>query len=337
MKTLIILFLLALTACNQSGKTDENIINVYTHRHYDTDEILYQQFTEQTGIKVNLVKATADELIARLENEGANTQADLIVTIDAARLYLAKEKGLLEKVESDILKSNIPSAYRDSENFWFAITKRARAIVASVDRVPVGTINSYMDLTDAKWKGKIVSRSSSHTYNQSLMAAFLAKDEDGQYAQTWAEGVADNLAYSPKGNDRDQIKAIAAGQADIALVNTYYICKLITSDDSQEQLAASKVYVIYPNEGTHINISGIGLVKHSKNKENAIKFMEFLSSEAAQKYFTDVNYEYPVNPNVTPADLLIELGEFTEENIDLNLLGKYNSQALMVFDRAGWK
>ncbi|TYP49252.1 Fe(3+) ABC transporter substrate-binding protein [Thermosediminibacter litoriperuensis] len=318
---------------------ESKVVNLYTDRHYDTDRQLYDLFEKETGIKVNMVEGKSDELIERLAREGLDTEADLLITADAGRLHRAKEQGLLQAVTSAVLEKNIPENLRDPENYWFGLTKRARVIVYAKDRANPDEISSYADLTDPKLKGKILVRTSSHVYNQSLLASFIVLEGE-EKARAWAAGIVKNMARPPQGNDRDQVKAIAAGIGDIAIMNSYYLGQMLNSSDPEEIKAAQQVGIIFPDQkgnGTHINVSGIGLTKYAKNKENAIKFMEFLSSEKAQKVFADANYEYPVNPAVEPSDLLKSWGDFKSQNIKLSRLGELNSRAVKIFDEVGWQ
>lgn len=323
----------------KATKNKKQVVNLYTDRHYDTDEQLFELFTQETGIKVNVVKGKSDELIERLAREGEDTEADLLITADAGRLYRAKEKGLLQAVQSDVLSSNIPENLRDKDNKWFGLTVRGRVIVYSKDRVNPSELSTYEDLTNPKWKERILIRSSSNIYNQSLLASFIALNGEDE-AKKWAKGIVENMAREPKGNDRDQAKAVVAGEGDTAIMNTYYIGKMLNSSDSEEVKVAKSVAVFFPNQettGTHINVSGIGFTKYSKNKENAIKLMDFLSSKKAQKQFAEANYEYPANPTVEPSDLLKSWGEFKTQNINLSKLGEYNKRAVEIFNEVDWK
>lgn len=314
-------------------------INIYTHRHYDVDQQLFEQFTEATGIEVNVVKAKADQLIERLKSEGEGSPADLLFTVDIGRLHKAKTEGLLQPVDSPILEANIPSHLRDDDNHWFGLTKRARVIVYHKDRVDPSELSSYEALVDPKWQGRLVIRSSGNIYNQSLMASLIAAN-GAKASLEWAEGVVANMARRPKGNDRDQVKAIAAGLADIAVVNTYYIGLLLNSENPEEVEAGRQVKVFFPNQkdrGTHINVSGVGLTKGAPNAENAIKLIEFLSGPEAQQLFAEANYEYPVLPGVATADTVAQWGTFKEDKVPLSSLGEKNAEAVMLFDHAGWK
>ncbi len=314
-------------------------VNVYTHRHYPSDQELFAQFEKETGIKVNVVNAKADELMQKMTSEGEQSPADVLITVDAGRLVRAKNKGLLQGVTSAVLEKNIPAHLRDSDNAWFSLTKRARVIAYAKDRIKPEMLSTYEDLTSDKWNKKILIRSSSNIYNQSLLASIIAHD-GGDKAKSWAEGMVANMARSPKGNDRDQVKAVVAGEGDIAVVNTYYIGKLLNSKNPEEVKAGEGVGIFFPNQetrGTHINVSGAGVAKYAPNKENAIKFIEFLSSKNAQEVFAKANYEYPVNPTVAPSELLASWGTFKEDVLPLAKLGENNKKAVLTFDEAGWQ
>lgn len=323
----------------QTEEKESKEVNVYTHRHYESDQQLFKQFEEETGIKVNVINASADELIQKMSMEGKQSPADVLITVDAGRLERAKSKDLLQPIESDVLENTIASHLKDIDNHWFALTKRARVIAYAKDRVKPEDLSTYEDLASEKWKGKLLIRSSGNIYNQSLMASMIVNNGEEE-AKKWAEAVIENMARSPKGNDRDQVKAVVAGEGDLAVVNTYYIGKMLNSDDPEEVKAGEKVGLFFPNQegrGTHINVSGAGVAKYAPNKENAIKFIEFLVSEEAQEIFAHSNYEYPVNEAVEPAALLQEWGEFKEDTLNLSQLGQNNKKAVMLFDEAGWK
>ncbi|MTI68608.1 MAG: Fe(3+) ABC transporter substrate-binding protein [Firmicutes bacterium] len=341
------LTLLVFAGCstNEVNKIDDletekkKVVNLYTNRHYDTDEKLLETFTEETGIKVNVVKGNSDELIERLDREGKDTKADLLITADAGRLYRAKEKDLLQSAKSEVLDKNIPENLRDQDNEWFGLTVRGRVIVYSKDRVDPEELSTYEDLINSKWNKKILVRSSSNIYNQSLLASLIEINGE-EKAKEWAKGVVKNMARDPKGNDRAQATAVVAGEGDLAIMNTYYIGKMLNSSNPEEVKVAENVGVFFPSQntsGTHINVSGIGLTKHAKNKDNAIKLMEFLSSEKAQKQFAEANYEYPANPSVEPSELLKSWGEFKTQNINLSKLGENNEKAVKIFNEVGWK
>lgn len=335
---LIVSVMFLFIACSSSSKSGD-VVNVYTHRHYKTDDELFAKFTQETGIQVNIVNAGADELIQRLETEGKDSPADVLITVDAGRLYRAQSKDLLQPIHSDILDANIGPKYREKDGYWYGLTYRARIIAYAKDRVNEADIKTYEDLVDAKWKGKVVIRSSENVYNQSLLASILVAQGE-EKAKEWAKGVVANMARSPKGSDRDQVKAVASGEADIAVVNTYYIGLMLNDESAEERKAGESIGIIFPNQegrGTHVNISGIGVTKYAPNKENAIKLLEFLSGKEAQQILTNMNYEYPINPEATKASILQTWGDFKTDSVELYKLGEYNSPAVKIFDEVGWK
>ncbi|MGH1366512.1 MAG: Fe(3+) ABC transporter substrate-binding protein [Calditrichia bacterium] len=334
----VILLTIAIALLFGCTKKEESV-TVYTHRHYEADKTIYKSFEEQTGIKVDVVTASADELIKRLEDEGELSPADLLITVDAGRLQRAKGKGLLQTVRSAVLETAIPSHLRDAENSWFGLTRRARVIAYSPERVNPEDLSTYEALTDEAWKGRILIRSSQNIYNQSLLASMIAAHGDST-AKSWAAGIVANMARTPSGNDRDQMKAVAAGIGDIAIVNTYYLGKLANSKNEEERAVAEKVKIFFPNQtdrGTHINVSGAAVTKHSKNKDNAVKLLEFLVADEAQKLFGSGNYEYPAKPGIPPSDLLNSWGSFKPDNQSINRLGELNPAAVRIFDEVGWR
>jgi iron(III) transport system substrate-binding protein len=326
--------------CDFSEK-NSNEVNLYSQRHYAVDELQYKNFTKLTGIKVNVVKANADELIERLKNEGENSPADLFITVDAGKLQKAAEFELLQKVNNKIINNNVSNDLKDKNSFWVPITYRARIVVYSNDRVLKSELSTYEDLANAKWKNRILVRSSSNAYNQALMSSLVA-NLGSDMASNWSEGIVKNFARDPKGNDRDQVKAIAAGQGDLAIVNSYYIGLLLSSKNEEEINAGKSVSVFFPNQGknergSHINVSGIGLTKNSPNKENAIRLMEYLTSIDAQNTYVNNSYEYPANPLVKPSKIVQDWGTFKIDTLDLNMLGKFRQEAIRIFDKTGWK
>lgn len=346
---ILALFLAACSSINEPAETETSTepaateesgeVNLYTSRHYDVDDELYAQFTEETGIKVNVIKGEADELLERIKREGEATEADLLYTADVGRLFRAKEEGVLQAAESDVLNEQIPEKYRDGDNQWFGLTKRARVLVYNQDTVQPEDLSTYEALTEDEWNGRVLIRSSENVYNQSLLASFIAIDGE-EKATEWAEGLVNNFARDPEGGDRDQAKAIAAGIGDVAIMNTYYLGQMLNSEDPEEVKVAENLGVFFPNQettGTHVNISGAGVVKGSKNKENAIKLLEFLSVDAAQEVFAETNYEYPVNEGVPASELLQSWGEFKEQDIPLSELGTNNAKTIMIFNQVGWK
>ena len=326
--------------CDFSEK-NSNEVNLYSQRHYAVDELQYKNFTKLTGIKVNVVKANADELIERLKNEGENSPADLFITVDAGKLQKAAEFELLQRVNNKIINNNVSNDLKDKNSFWVPITYRARIVVYSNDRVLKSELSTYEDLANAKWKNRILVRSSSNAYNQALMSSLVA-NLGSDMASNWSEGIVKNFARDPKGNDRDQVKAIAAGQGDLAIVNSYYIGLLLSSKNEEEINAGKSVSVFFPNQGknergSHINVSGIGLTKNSPNKENAIRLMEYLTSIDAQNTYVNNSYEYPANPLVKPSKIVQDWGTFKIDTLDLNMLGKFRQEAIRIFDKTGWK
>lgn len=319
----------------------ENEVNIYSHRHYDTDKKLFKMFEEASGIKVNIVKADATQLIKRLEEEGKYTPADVLITVDVARLVQAQQKDLLQAIKSDFLDSVIPQNLREKDGYWYGLTKRARVIVYNKDKVNPEELSTYANLTSKEWHKKVLIRKSNNIYNQSLLASFIASD-GYEISKKWAKDMVNNMARVPAGNDRDQMKAVAAGVGDVAVVNTYYVGKLLNSKKPNEVEVGKRMGVFFPNQGvgergTHINISGAGVVKYSKNRDNAIKFIEFLASKNAQKLFADANYEYPVNPNVEASELLKSWGSFKEDDTPLEEFGINNANAGKIFNEVGWK
>lgn len=348
---IIALLLLVLAACGNNDAaesekddaskdtTDSNEVNLYTARHYDVDDELYKKFEEETGVKVNLIKGDADELLERIKREGDGTEADLFLTADAGRLYRAKEDGLLQAVSSDLLEEQIPENYRDTDQMWYGLTKRARIMVYNKDNVKPEDLSTYQALTEDQWNGRVLIRGSENIYNQSLLASFIEIDGE-EKAKEWAAGLVKNFARDPEGGDRDQAKAIAAGIGDVAIMNSYYFGQMLNSEDPAEVKVAEGLGIFFPNQettGTHVNVSGAGVVKTAKNKDNAIKLLEFLSAPEAQETFAEANYEYPVNEAVEPSELLKSWGDFKEQDIPLSSLGDNNAKSILIFNEVGWK
>lgn len=317
----------------------EQVVNIYTDRHYEIDDSIYAKFTKETGVVVNVVEGKAAGLLQRIELEGDSTRADLFFTSDVGRLVQADEKGFFGSVSSPILDKNIPAHLKSSKGNWFGLTKRARVIVYRKDSISKDELSTYEDLTNPKWQGRIAVRQSNNVYNQSLLASIIAANGEDS-ASNWVAGVVANMYQDPSGNDRDQVKAIYAGKADVAIVNTYYVGKLLNSENELERNAGNAVSVFYPNQngiGAHINVSGAGVTKNSSNKVNAIKLLEFLSSEEVQAEFAEANYEFPVNSNVKPSGLVVSWGEFKEDTVPLEKIGELNTKAITLFDKGGWK
>ena len=325
----------ALTASGAAAQE----VNLYSSRHYDTDVALYDAFTDQTGIAVNLIEGDADQLIERIKAEGRNSPADVLITVDAGRLWRADEAGLLQPVSSQVLEEAIPAELRHPEGKWFGLSQRLRGIVYAKDRVDPSEITSYQDLADPKWQGRICIRSSTNVYNQSLVASMI--EANGiEATEAWAQGLVDNLARPPQGGDTDQIKAVAAGECDVAVVNHYYLVRLMESEAEEDRAVADKVGIVFPNQdgrGAHANVSGAGVVASAPNQENAVKFLEYLTTPEAQAYFAQGNYEFPAVDGVKLDPVLEQWGEIKTDAINAAKLGENNPEAVKLMDRVGWK
>jgi iron(III) transport system substrate-binding protein len=314
-------------------------VNIYSARHYDVDAKLYEEFTNETGIKVNVIDGKAEELIERIKREGESTPADLFITVDGGVLNNAKTSGILQPIKSDTINAQVPAQYRDVDNEWIGLATRARVIVYSKERVQPEQLSTYEDLASDKWKGKILVRSSTSMYNQSLLASFIALSGE-QQTEEWAQGLVNNFAQDPKGGDRDQAKAIAAGVGDVAIMNTYYVGLMVNSEDPEEVKAAQQIGLFFPNQettGTHLNISGAGLIKHSQNKDNAVKLIEFLTATKAQELFSSDNFEFPVNPEAKLPELMNSWGTFKSQELDFAKIGEYNKKSVEIMNKVGWK
>lgn len=323
-----------------SSLNASNELNVYTHRNYFADKQLFEMFEKETGIKVNITVLDSSEVVQEIQSDGEDTDADVLVTVDAARLVYAQYKGLLQAVISKKLQENVPSHLRQKDGYWYGVTKRARIIAYNKKRIDPSQLSTYEDLSSPKWKKKLLIGKSSELYNLSLVSSLIAHDGEESVTK-WAKGIVKNMARRPSEGDTNQIKALAYKRGDIAIINTYYLGKLINSKKNHEVELTDDLGVFFPNQkenerGTHINISGMGVVKHSKNKENAIKFIEFMVSPKAQKMYAEASYEYPVNPAVEPSKLLKSWGKFKEDKINLEVLGYYNHKAVKVFNKADW-
>jgi iron(III) transport system substrate-binding protein len=320
---------LALLACSIPAVAQE--INVYSHRQPELIQPLVDAFTAETGIAVNV--AFVDKGMAeRLQAEGDRSPADLVLTVDIARLLQIVEADVLQPVQSDVLEANIPAELRDPSDLWFGLTSRARIVYASKDRVAPGEVTTYEDLASEKWKGRLCTRSGLHDYNVALLGAVIA--HHGEEAATkWAEGLKANLARKPDGGDRDQVKAIAAGECDIALGNTYYMGQMLA--DPEQVPAAESVTIVFPTfeaGGTHLNISGVAMTKSAPNKDNALKFMEWLTGDTAQKIYAETNYEFPVKAGVERSDLVKSWGEFTPDTTPLAEIAAARAAALKIME-----
>jgi len=330
------LFLALLTV--GSAAAQEKVLNLYSARHYQTDEALYSEFTRQTGIKINRIEGKEDELLERIRNEGANSPADVFITVDAARLAQADALGLFAPVKSKLLEERIPANLRSPD--WFAFSTRARVIIFNKASVDPADVQNYEDLAGAKVKGKVCVRSGAHPYNLSLGSALIHHLGE-QKTEAWARGLVANFARAPKGGDTDQIRAVAAGECGVSISNTYYIARLLRSDKPEDRKAMEKVGVVWPNQksyGTHINISGGGMLKTAPHKEAAVQFLEYLASDEAQAHFADGNNEWPAVKRVNIRNAALEsLGSFKPDRLNVGTLSKNTAQAQKVFDRAGWR
>lgn len=335
--TTVLAFTLAIPF-NTVQASDEEV-NVYSARKEQLIKPLLDEFTQQTGVKVNLVTSKADALLKRLQTEGMNSSADLLITTDVGRLYRAKEADVVQPAITPDLQKQVPINLQDSENYWLGLTTRARVIVYATDRVKPAELSTYEALAEPQWKNRLCIRSSDNIYNQSLVSSMIANKGEQATAE-WAEGLVNNFARKPKGGDRDQIKAVAAGQCDIAVVNTYYLGQMLTSQDAKEKAAGQAVSVFWPNQadrGAHINVSGVAVTKAAKNKDNALKLIAFLLSEDAQKWYAETNNEYPVLEGVEVSHILKNWGDFKSDALNLSELGKHNLEAVRLMDRAGWR
>ncbi len=316
-------------------------VNVYSARHYDTDQALYDEFTQETGIKVNLIEGGSDELIERVKSEGLNSPADILITVDAGRLWRAEEADILQPFESEILEERVPSSFRHPDGLWVGLSKRVRGLVVNPETVENYEELTYEDLADPRFEGRVCIRSSNNIYNQSLVASMI-ETLGAEATEEWAKGLVANMAREPQGGDRDQIRAVAAGVCDVAVANHYYLAVMITGDDEADQEAASNVQFVFPNQGedgrgAHVNISGAGILKNAPNKANAVRFLEYLTTPKAQKYFISGNNEYPINDNAEIAPVLQQFGEYKSDAVNVSALGSNNPEAIRIMDRAGWK
>lgn len=336
---------LAVAACSQTegeggsgdAVADAGEVNIYSSRHYDTDLALYDDFTEQTGITVNRIEADADALIERITSEGEFSPADLLITVDAGRLWRAEEAGILSAVESETLSERLPDYLRHPDGLWFGLSTRARVIIYNAESGAPAGLENYADLADSAYRGDICIRSSSNIYNISLLSSMIAHS-GAEVAEDWATGVVANFARDPQGNDTAQIEAVAAGECRIAVVNSYYLARFAGGDDDQKAIFDA-LGVIFPDQdgnGTHINISGAGVVTHSPNRENAIRFLEYLTSESAQRYFADGNNEYPAVTGLAANSAVEQLGDFKPDTLNAAEIGRNQAEAVRIFDRAGW-
>lgn len=327
--------LILLALLTGTGHAD---INVYSARQENLIKPLLDHFTAETGIETNLLTAKADVLLERIKLEGKNSPADVLITTDVARLYRAKELGLLKSVTSDALRATIPATYRDEDNQWFGLSLRARVIVAAKDRVRKDEVTDYESLADPNWEKRVCVRSSGNVYNQSLVASIIYAEGE-QTTLRWIKGLVSNFARTPAGGDRDQILLVAGGQCDVAIVNTYYFGMMLTSNDIKRREAARGIELIWPNQngrGTHVNVSGAGILHSSQNVAEAKKLLEYLVGKEAQVWYSRHNYEYPIRADVEIPELLKKWGTFKADTAPIGKLGAINAQAVRLMDRGGW-
>lgn len=318
----------------------QSVLNLYSSRHYQSDETLYENFTKATGIRINRIDGKEDELIQRIRREGPASPADVFITVDAANLQVADDAGLFAPARSKLIESRIPAQFRGEDNRWFGFSYRARVIAYNRDKIKPADVQSYADLASPKLKGKLCVRTGGHVYNRTLMASMIYNNGD-ENALDWARGIVANLARAPKGGDTDQIRAVAAGECDVAISNHYYYARLMASDKAADQDVVRKVAIVFPDQngkGTHVNISGGGMLKHAPNKAAAIKFLEYLASDEAQAYFANGNNEWPVVASVKLANPQLDaMGKFKADPLPAGVLAQYTPKAQRFIDRAGWK
>lgn len=315
----------------------QEVVNVYSARHYDTDLQLYERFTEDTGIKVNLIEGGSDGLIERIVNEAEFSPADMLITVDAGRLWRAAREGVFQNVDSDVLNARVPAHLREPDGLWFGLSKRARVIVYNRAQGLPDDISRYEDLVDARLQDKVCMRSSGNIYNLSLLGS-LIEHHGEDAAQQWATGVVANFRRPPQGNDRAQLRAVAAGECDVSIANTYYIGRFMASEDPADKAVVDSIGVLFPNQddrGAHVNISGAGVARHAPNRANAVRFLEYLTSDFAQRLFAEGNNEYPVVGEVTGP--VAQLGMFKEDAVNASVLGANQALAVKTFDKAGWQ
>ncbi len=316
-------------------------LNLYSARHYVTDDTLFAGFTEQTGVRVNLIEGSEDQLIERLKAEGANSPADVMITVDAGRLWRAQEADLFQPIRSALLETRIPAHLREPEGHWFGFSMRARVIAYANERVDPSTLSTYEALADPRWRGKVLVRSSSNVYNQSLVGSMI--EANGVDAtERWARELVANFARPPQGGDTDQLKAIAAGEGDVAISNHYYWARLADSQKGDEQAIAAKIGLLFPNQGagergTHMNVSGAGVTASAPHRDAAVSFLEYLASDAAQELFARGNYEFPAVEGTPLHPVTAGLGAYRMDQLSANVFGRNNQLALLIMNRAGWR
>lgn len=322
-----------------SGPLLANQVNIYSSRHYDVDQLIYDAFTAETGIEVRLLEGNSDQLLERIRREGIASPADVLITVDAGRLWRAETMGLLQPVEPEFLNERVPEFLRHPDNLWFGFSQRIRLIYYSKVRFDPTLVNSYEDLVRPELAGQVCIRSSNNIYNLSLLASMI-ETSGMEETENWARGLVVNLARPPEGGDTDQIRGVAAGECDVAVANHYYYLRLLSSDSEADRAVAEAVGIIFPNQddrGTHVNIGGAAVVANSPNRANAVRFLEFLASDKAQGLFAGGNYEYPVVQGVSPHESLQAWGELNFDQVSVEALGRNNPAAVRLADRVGWR
>ncbi len=330
---------LALAAAATASAAER--VNVYSARHDTLIEPLLERFTEETGIETGLITGNADAMLKRLQIEGEASPADLLITVDAARLHRAKADGLFQRTDSAALREAVPAHLRDPERRWFGLSKRARVIAYSPERVDTDALSTYEGLADDRWRDRLCVRSSDNVYNQSLLASLIAA-HDRAFAREWAGAIVDNMARPPQGGDTEQFRAIAAGVCDVAIVNTYYYARLATADDPEARTVAEEVALLFPNQsgrGTHVNVTGGGVLQHANHPDNARRLLEFMVTPEAQRWLARSNHEYPVRPGTEVSEAVRAIGPypFNADTVSLGRIGELNPTAVRVFDRVGWR
>ncbi len=343
----VIAFAFGLQGCGDAtGERAENPqaapivgeVNVYSGRHYDSDLAIYDVFTRKTGIKVNIIEAGGDELIERLSREADASPADLFVTADAGMLWRAKQRGILRPIANPDVLERVPAHFRDADNDWVGLSKRARIIIYNKSQGAPAGLATYDDLAKPEFRGKICVRSSTNVYNQSLLASIIEHVGDAK-AEDWVKGVVANLARDPEGNDTTQIEAVAAGECDLSIVNTYYLARYIGAEDKKMRMIGGNVGFLFPNQrttGTHVNVSGAGVARYAPNPENAEALIAYLLSDEAQQAFAAGNNEYPVVEGIGPIGPVAGFGAFRADDIEMTALGEHQAQAVRIFDKSGW-
>jgi iron(III) transport system substrate-binding protein len=325
------------------ARADAGVVNVYSARHYPSDHTLFDMFTRETGIAVNAIQGVAEELMQRQQMEGDSSPADVLITVDAGNLWRAEQWNLLQPIQSEILDKAVPANLRHPDNLWFSFSTRARVILRDKNKVKDTDIATYEGLADPKWHGKVLITTSNSIYNQSLLASIIEAD-GSEKAEAWARGLVSNLARKSEGADTEQALALAAGVGELAVSNSYYFGRLL-GRDAETRKKLDHIGIVFPNQdaqgssgrGTHINVSGGGVAAYAPNKENAVKFLEFLISPEAQKVFADANYEFPIRAGVAPIDIVQAWGAFKMDPVNVSALGKNNAEAVRIMDRAGWR